>query len=110
MGFARPVPVMNSISDTGSHKSIIMKIIKEVKISDNGFVFNSNTGDSFSLNPSGLELIKLISEGKDFGEVYEAFALRYEIDELTFEKDFYEFCSLLKHHQIILQGNPLEFN
>jgi hypothetical protein len=35
-----------------------MKIAPEVKISDNGFVFNQKTGDSFSLNPSGLELIK----------------------------------------------------
>jgi|GEM_PF-301260 len=110
MGFFRFNFRMDSTSDTGFVKSKIMKIIKEVKISDNGFVFNSNTGDSFSLNPTGLELIRLISEGKEFGEIYDAFALRYEIDELTFEKDFYEFCSLLKHHQIILQGNPLEFN
>jgi hypothetical protein len=87
-----------------------MKIIKEVKISDNGFVFNSNTGDSFSLNPTGLELIRLMSEGREFEEISEAFAAKYELDELTFEKDFYEFCSLLKHHQIIAQGNPLEFN
>jgi hypothetical protein len=87
-----------------------MKIIKEVKISDNGFVFNSNTGDSFSLNPTGLELIRMMSEGKEFEEIHEAFAAKYDVDELAFEKDFYDFCSLLKHHQIILQGNPLEFN
>ena len=31
------------------------------------------------------------------------------IDDLTFEKDFYEFCALLKHHQIISQDNPLDF-
>ena len=43
-----------------------MKIAEEVKISDNGFVFNSKTGDSFSLNPFGLELIKSIKEEKDF--------------------------------------------
>ena len=43
-----------------------MKIPEEVKISDNGFVFNSKTGDSFSLNPFGLELIKNIQEEKEF--------------------------------------------
>jgi hypothetical protein len=87
-----------------------MKIIKEVKISDNGFVFNSNTGDSFSLNPTGLELIRLMSEEKELGEIIEAFSAKYEVDELTFEKDFYEFCALLKYHQIVIQANPLEFN
>ena len=33
-----------------------MKIPDEVKISDNGFVFNSKTGDSFSLNPFASQL------------------------------------------------------
>lgn len=87
-----------------------MKIIHEVNISENGFVFNSKTGDSFSLNPTGLELIKKISEEKEMEKIKQAFILKYEVDDLTFEKDFYEFCSLLKYHQITLQDDPLEFN
>ncbi len=86
-----------------------MKISEEVKISDNGFVFNSKTGDSFSLNPVGLEIIKMIREDKDFDEIRNFFLEKYQVEELTFEKDFYEFCALLKHHQITVQGNPLEF-
>ena len=86
-----------------------MKIPEEVKISDNGFVFNSKTGDSFSLNPIGLELIKKIQEEKDFGIVKTEILEKYDVDDLSFEKDFYEFCALLKHHQIIIQGNPLDF-
>lgn len=87
-----------------------MKIIKEIKISDNGFVFNSNTGDSFSLNPIGLELIHLISQEKEFEEIKEVFTTRFDVDELTVEKDFYEFCSLLKLHGIIVQEDTSEFN
>ena len=86
-----------------------MKISEEVKISDNGFVFNSKTGDSFSLNPSGLEMIKMIGENKDFDEIRSLFLEKYQVEELTFEKDFYEFCALLKHHQITVHGNPLDF-
>ena len=86
-----------------------MKITEEIKISDNGFVFNSNTGDSFNLNPIGLEMIKLIKENSSFEEIRNNFLQKYDVDDLTFEKDFYEFCALLKHHQITLQGNPLDF-
>jgi hypothetical protein len=86
-----------------------MKIPEEVKISDNGFVFNSKTGDSFSLNPFGLELIKNIQEEKDLANLKKEITEKYDVDDLTFEKDFYEFCALLKHHQIILQGNPMDF-
>ena len=86
-----------------------MKIAEEVKISDNGFVFNSKTGDSFSLNPFGLELIKTIKEEKDLEILKNELLEKYDVDDLTLEKDFYEFCALLKHHQIIIQDNPLDF-
>ena len=86
-----------------------MKIPEEVKISDNGFVFNSKTGDSFSLNPFGLELIKNIREEIELESLKKQITEKYDVDDLTFEKDFYEFCALLKHHQIILQGNPMDF-
>ena len=86
-----------------------MKITEEIKISDNGFVFNSNTGDSFNLNPTGLEMIKMIKANSSFEEIRNNFLEKYDVDDLTFEKDFYEFCALLKHHQITLQGNPLDF-
>ena len=86
-----------------------MKITEEIKISDNGFVFNSRTGDSFNLNPFGLELMKHIEAEKEFDQIKADVLEKYDIDDLSFEKDFYEFCALLKHHQIVLQDNPLDF-
>lgn len=86
-----------------------MKITDEIKISDNGFVFNSNTGDSFNLNPIGLELIKQIKAGNDFESIRHEMLKKFDVDDLTLEKDFYEFCALLKHHQIIVRDNPMDF-
>jgi len=86
-----------------------MKIAEEVKISDNGFVFNSATGDSFSLNPLGLELIKQLKEEKEFELIQQEMLAKYEVDDLNFEKDFYEFFAMLKHHQLIVQDNPMDF-
>lgn len=86
-----------------------MKITEEIKISDNGFVFNSNTGDSFNLNPIGLELIKQIKADKDFESIRHEMLEMFDVDDLTLEKDFYEFFALLKHHQIIVQDNPMDF-
>ena len=86
-----------------------MKITEEIKISDNGFVFNSNTGDSFNLNPAGIEMIKLIKDNYSFEEIRTVILQKYDVDDLTIQKDFYEFCALLKHHQITSQGIPLYF-
>jgi hypothetical protein len=87
-----------------------MKITEEVRISDNGFVFNSKTGDSFNVNPTGLELTKLIAQGFDFETIKNMFLAKYELDDLTFEKDFCEFCALIKHYQITTIEDPLDFN
>jgi hypothetical protein len=86
-----------------------MKITNEIKISDNGFVFNSRTGDSFNLNPFGLELLKEIQSEKDFDIIKNEMLEKYDVDDLTFEKDFYDFCALLKHHQIVSQDDPMAF-
>lgn len=86
-----------------------MKLNFEVKISENGFVFNSGTGDSFRLNPTGLELIRMISEEKEYDEIFNLFSMKYDVDELTFEKDFYEFFSMLKHFQMISGESKPEF-
>ncbi len=86
-----------------------MIITEEIKISDNGFVFNSKTGDSFNLNPVGFEMIKMIEAGKEFEEIRDTFLQKYDIDDLSFEKDYYEFLAMLKHHQITAQSDPLDF-
>ena len=87
-----------------------MKITDDIKISNNVFVFNPKTGDSFSLNPIGLEIVGCIAEEKDFESIKEEMLAKYDVVELTFEKDYFEFYAQLKHHQIVVQGNPLDFN
>ena len=72
-----------------------MKINKNIALSDSGFVFNPRTGDSFSTNPIGLDIIKLLKEGKDPLEIKTQLLKEYSVDETTLEKDFYDFQSML---------------
>ena len=87
-----------------------MKITEDIKISNNGFVFNPKTGYSFSLNPVALEIVRYIAEERDFESIRQEMLGKYDVDELTFEKDYFEFYAQLKYHQIVVQGNPLDFN
>ena len=41
-----------------------MKIKKNIAISDSGFIFNPSTGESFTVNPIGVEIITLLKEDK----------------------------------------------
>ena len=72
-----------------------MKIKKNIALSDTGFVFDPSTGDSFSTNPIGLEIIKMLKDGKSIQEIKTSIVKDYMVDEASIEKDYYDFVNLL---------------
>jgi hypothetical protein len=78
-------------TEDGLAKDALMDIKKNIAISDSGFVFNPNNGDSFTLNPIGLEIVRLIQEGLSDKSIVEHIMADYNIDESTAEKDLYDF-------------------
>ncbi|HEY4798445.1 MAG TPA: PqqD family protein [Bacteroidia bacterium] len=72
-----------------------MNIKKNIALSDTGFVFNPSSGDSFSTNPIGMEIIKMLKDGKTDAEIKSHVLKTYMTDEATFEKDFYDFINML---------------
>ncbi|MES2132290.1 MAG: PqqD family protein [Bacteroidota bacterium] len=86
-----------------------MKIKKNIALSDTGFVFDPSTGNSFTTNPIGMDIIKLLKEEKNGSEIKEAILHIYETDDVTFEKDYYDFVNML-HKLKITEGNAKETN
>ena len=78
-----------------------MHIKSDIAISDSGFVFNPATGESFTVNPIGAEILQLLKENKSLQEATEAILERYIIDETSVEKDLNDFVAMLKHHSIL---------
>ena len=78
-----------------------MKIRKNIAISDSGLVFNPSNGESFSVNPIGVEIINFFKEGKNFDEINKIILSRYNTDKDTFEKDFQEFVQILDHNNLL---------
>ena len=72
-----------------------MKIKKDIAVSETGFIFNPATGDSFSSNRVGLEIISLLKAGKTHKEIIKAITAKYKIKSLEFEKDYDDFMSQL---------------
>ncbi len=77
-----------------------MKIKKNIALSDSGFVFDPATGDSFTTNPIGLEIIKMLKDGKNSQEIKTTILKKYLTDEATFEKDNYDFLNMLAKHRL----------
>ncbi|MCX6182188.1 MAG: PqqD family protein [Bacteroidetes bacterium] len=77
-----------------------MNIKKNIALSDSGFVFDPSSGDSFSTNPIGLEIIKLMKNGKSADEIKKLITSSYMIDDNSFEKDLYDFVNMLQKLKI----------
>ncbi len=78
-----------------------MKVNRNLAISENGFVFNPTTGDSFSVNELGAMIINEIKAGKSKNEILEIVSNDYNADKSTIEKDFNEFLQILSNHQLV---------
>ena len=78
-----------------------MKIKKNVAISDSGFIFNPDTGESFSANPIGLEMLEMLRDGMEYEEIRKNVLDKYKSDKDTVEKDYHDFITMLKQYNLI---------
>lgn len=85
-----------------------MKLNANIAISDSGFIFNPTTGESFTVNLSGLEILMAIKEGKSFKEISAQFLHKYSIDAATVEKDFFDFIHFLTQYKFITKDEETD--
>ena len=77
-----------------------MIIKSNIAVSDNGFLFNPVTGDSYSVNAIGQDIIKMIKSNKSDSDIIEQLLQDYRTDKGTLERDLYDFKNLLKNYKI----------
>lgn len=77
-----------------------MKINKNIAISETGFVFNPVTGESFSVNPIGIEIINLLKEDKSLDDIVKLLSKKYNTEQSTIEKDVNDFTTTLKQFML----------
>ena len=78
-----------------------MKLLKDLAISDTGFVFNPLTGESFSLNETGLFIILQIKQGVDFQEILQSLINEFDVDPIDAEKDLHDFIEMLRMNNLL---------
>jgi hypothetical protein len=78
-----------------------MVIKGNIAISDNGFVFNPSTGDSFTMNNTGKEVILLIKEGKDEAQITDLMVEKYDVDKNTIERYLADFMNDLNANNLL---------
>ena len=82
-----------------------MNLKKNISISENGFLFDANSGDSYSVNETAADILLLLQEGKDEASLKETFKEKYDVDDITFERAYFDFSNLLKHLGLLIGKN-----
>jgi hypothetical protein len=79
-----------------------MKLRKDVAVSEAGLVFNPTTGESFSVNPIGVEILGLMRQEKDIAEISRIITGKFNTDKATFERDLQDFTGVLKQYNLLV--------
>jgi len=78
-----------------------MKLKKKIAVSETGFIFDPTTGDSYSLNPTAIDILTLLKEGKSEKEIKKNMIENYDVDETTFDRNYLDFIAMLRLYNMI---------
>lgn len=78
-----------------------MLIKRNIALSENGFVFNPSTGDSFTLNATGKEVLELIKENKNIDQITAHMLGKYEVDKVILDRYLVDFMNDLRINNLL---------
>jgi len=70
--------------------------LNRVALNDEGFIFDPETGNSYTVNKTGLFVIKLLKEGKSEEEIIKALTEHFEVSEDEAKRDLLDFIEQLR--------------
>ena len=78
-----------------------MRVRKNIATSEEGFLFNPTTGDSFSTNAIGAEIILMLKKDISLREIADYICEKYDVDRSLFVRDLDDFSVQLKEFSIL---------
>ncbi|MDP1833235.1 MAG: PqqD family protein [Geothrix sp.] len=67
-------------------------VLARLALSDTGFAFDPVSGDSFTLNQTGLALLRIFLRHRNIAEVLEEVERDFDVDPLEAERDIHDFA------------------
>lgn len=78
-----------------------MNLKNNIAVSDSGFVFNPASGESFSVNPIGLEMLNLLRQGLSQEEIVLSIEKNFQAEKTNIERDFNDFIDMMKQYHLV---------
>lgn len=78
-----------------------MDKLADLAISDSGFVFDPWSGSTFSLNPTGLAVLRHLKDGKRGDALLAALREQFDLRDGDLRRDVDEFLGQLARHELV---------
>lgn len=78
-----------------------MRLKKNIATSEAGLIFNPGTGDSFSVNNTGAEILVMLKDNKRQEEIIEYLSSKFDVEKIQLEKDMDDFIYLLSDYNLL---------
>jgi len=75
--------------------------LKDLAVSETGFVFDPYSGATFSLNASALCLLRGLKEGLDREELVDRLEELFDVTDADLSRDIDEFLELLRYNGVL---------
>ena len=72
--------------------------LQRLAISESGFVFDPVSGHNFTVNETGLTILRLLQKNNELNSLLENLAVEYEATSRVLERDVLEFAVLLRDY------------
>lgn len=78
-----------------------MKLKKNIATSENGFIFNPATGDSFSSNAIAADILAMMKAGQQPDEVKQQLLNKYDVEPSQLNRDWEDWIIQLKEANLL---------
>ena len=75
--------------------------LERLAINDEGFIFDPETGNSYTVNKTGLFIIKLLKEGKSEEEIVKALSEKFDVSKEDARRDLVDFIEQLRLYGLL---------
>jgi len=73
-------------------------ILNRLAVSESGFVFDPASGHNFTVNETGLVLLRLLQKTQRLDQILNTLRSEFEVDPREMERDVVEFISALREN------------
>lgn len=72
------------------------KTLERLAVSESGFVFDPLSGHSFTVNETGLAILRMLQRGSRVDELRRRLASEYDVESAALDRDLLEFLGSLR--------------